>query len=116
MNARFINSVHALVVYLGTAILISSCAQSGPDDAIYACGVVIDKATEQPIQGAEVALASCGRGAFPNSSEITHTDGKGKFEVQSPPCSDRRAFIVIRKEGYADVTGGAEGGDFIFDT
>jgi carboxypeptidase-like protein len=83
----------------------------------FACGVVLDASTKNPVSLAMVSLSTCGRGALPNTDEIDQTDSKGNFKVQAFPCNSRDYTLYISASGYKDKSvKGSDNGDFIFDT
>ena len=112
-----LKKISVILIFGGTSALETSCTTKNENDTIFACGVVLDASTKNPVLQAMVSLSTCGRGAVPNTDEIDYTDSKGNFEVQAAPCNSRDYTLYISASGYKDKSvKGLDNGDFIFDT
>lgn len=117
MNIEYRNRTSRILFLFAFSFIWISCTTRGENDTIYVCGYILGKSGKKPIVGAEVALATCKRGAVPNSSEFGRTDSKGYFQVEAPPCSDRGFSLFISAAGYRDTTTqGTDDGGLFFES
>ena len=93
-------------IYLGLIVLLVFCSISSCEvnKVIKVSGVVVNKATQKPIDGVKVKFndgidVSGPIGTAPQHSDSTFTDRNGKFKI-SLKTSSGGGFLYITKEGY----------------